>query len=263
MPFPEFPRCRYKRNPIEVVICQLRFPTVLRIDSEAQFQDLVRQTYPFYQSKPLIPAVSGLPAQVTSLFPPGLPFGQTDKLHEFMDRTKKWAVLLGRDSLALTCGQYQQWEQFKEFLDAPLAALRRLYSPPFFVRLGLRYRDVIHRDRLGLRDVPWKELLHPWIAGPYESPDVENDIVRTAHQILMRLWDEKARVLVNHGLVQDVATKEWCYVIDSDFSYEDQTEDADVVHRLDMLKREAGRFFRWCIRDRLHLAMEPEPLRVS
>jgi uncharacterized protein (TIGR04255 family) len=265
MPFPEAVRVLYKQNPIEIAICQLRFPPILRIDAEppAQFQDLVRAIYPYYQLKPFLPAMAGMPSELANLFPQGLPFAQSERSHEFMDKSKQWTVTLSRESLALTCTKYERWEQFKRFLEPPLAALRQLYSPPFFVRLGLRYRDVIRRDRLGLRNEPWKDLLEPWIAGPYGSLDVENDIVRTAHQILIRLSDGNGSVLVNHGLAEDANTKEWCYVIDSDFSYEDQTEDADVAHRLDLLKGEAGRFFRWCIRERLHCAMEPGPLSAS
>jgi uncharacterized protein (TIGR04255 family) len=47
MPFPETPRIIYKRNPLKKVICQLRFPPILRIEtSPADFQDRVRNEFP-------------------------------------------------------------------------------------------------------------------------------------------------------------------------------------------------------------------------
>ena len=50
MVFPNFERVVYKKNPLEEVICQLRFPPILRIDSgnAADFQDVIRQDYPLY-----------------------------------------------------------------------------------------------------------------------------------------------------------------------------------------------------------------------
>jgi len=263
MPFPEVPRVIYRQNPIEMVICQLRFPTILRIQAElpSQFQELVRGIYPFYQPKPLMPLPLGLPPELTRVLWQGLPLGEGQKCHEFTNKDKTWTISLDRESLALTCHRYERWEQFKEFLAPPLAALRQLYSPPFFVRIGLRYRDRIRQSELSLTDVPWNELLQPWIAGPFESPDVVNDIERTAHQISMRLAVPKGHVLVNHGLAQDASTQEWCYVLDSDFFYEEQTEDA--IDILDSLNLEARRFFRWCIKERLHESMHPEPIQAS
>ena len=51
MPFPDSERVIYQRNPLLEVICQLRFPSILRIDSEAPavFQERVRKEYPMYQ----------------------------------------------------------------------------------------------------------------------------------------------------------------------------------------------------------------------
>ena len=48
MPFPETDRVIYAHNPLEQVICQFRFPPILRIDSElpAQFQDRIRHEFP-------------------------------------------------------------------------------------------------------------------------------------------------------------------------------------------------------------------------
>ncbi len=51
MPFPSANRVIFKRNPLKEVICQLRFPPILKIDSEipANFQDLIRNEFPKYK----------------------------------------------------------------------------------------------------------------------------------------------------------------------------------------------------------------------
>lgn len=52
MPFPPTPRVRYELNPIQEVICQLRYPPILRIGAEAPaaFQEVIRKDYPLYSS---------------------------------------------------------------------------------------------------------------------------------------------------------------------------------------------------------------------
>ncbi len=48
MPFPEVQRVIYRKNPLEQVICQFRFPAILRIDTEtpADFQERIRNDFP-------------------------------------------------------------------------------------------------------------------------------------------------------------------------------------------------------------------------
>ena len=48
MPFPEVDRVIYTTNPLDREICQLRFPPILKIDTEipSQFQDKLRSEYP-------------------------------------------------------------------------------------------------------------------------------------------------------------------------------------------------------------------------
>jgi uncharacterized protein (TIGR04255 family) len=54
--FPEAPRVIFRKKPSEEVICQLRFPTILRISAEppATFQERIRLHYPTFQEKPSI-----------------------------------------------------------------------------------------------------------------------------------------------------------------------------------------------------------------
>jgi hypothetical protein len=44
-PFPESERIIYAKNPLESVICQLRFPAILKISSEppVEFQETLRK----------------------------------------------------------------------------------------------------------------------------------------------------------------------------------------------------------------------------
>jgi len=262
MAFPDANRVIYERNPLEEVICQIRFPTILKIDAEspAAFQEGVRGRFPFYKSKPTLKLPANVPPDLAAMLARDLPLGMGQTAHEFTSRDEKWTLTLTRDFLALTCRTYRRWEEFKEHLSVPLETLQACYAPSFFTRIGLRYRDVIRRSVLGLEGVGWGELLKPWIAGALHSGGVAEDVEHTAGEICIRLPDGRSRVRAHHGIAMDETTKEACYVIDADFFNEQQTEPTDALHCLDFLNHQSRLFFRWCIEDHLHRVMGPQPV---
>jgi uncharacterized protein (TIGR04255 family) len=53
MPFPETDRVIYGKKPLDRVICQVRFPAILRIESELPtlFQETIRSQFPGFAQK--------------------------------------------------------------------------------------------------------------------------------------------------------------------------------------------------------------------
>jgi uncharacterized protein (TIGR04255 family) len=141
-----------------------------------------------------------------------------------------------------------------------ISGLINHYSPSFFVRIGLRYRDVIRRSALNLGDIHWSQLLKPHILGELASPDVESEIHQASRETLIAINGSNAKVHLRHGLARMVDSNEEVYLIDSDFYDENRTEVKDVFSRLDNLHQEAGHLFRWCITDTLHKALQPETI---
>jgi uncharacterized protein (TIGR04255 family) len=262
MAFPDAPRVHYELNPLDEVVCQLRFPPILRIESEvpSEFQERIRANFPYYESKPALKLPPGLPAHLAASLARELPIGQGRSTHEFTSADRYWTLSLTRQFLALTCRRYERWERFQDRLRRPLEALLELYEPPFYTRIGLRYRDVIRRSEIGLGDAGWGDLLKPWIAGPLGSQDVAAGIQHAVGEFVTRLTDPQTLARANFGLVLHPDTPETCFLIDADFFDERQTELIDAIPRLDYFNRQAGLFFRWCIQDRLHEAMRPSPL---
>lgn len=258
MSFPEVPRVIYQVNPLEEVICQLRFPAILRLDTEppAAFQEQIRAEYPFYESKSPLRLPAGLPPNLAQMLIADLPLGG-QRSHEFTSKDRSWSLNLTREFLALTCRSYERWEDFRARLKEACDALHKLYSPALFTRLGLRYRDVIRRSRLQLEETPWSELLQPGISGVLGRPETAPFVKNAATAFLIDLSQEAAQVQVSSGLGLDAQTNEIAFVIDADFFTEQPTELSDVFNRLNSLNRQAGFFFRWCITDRLHQAMQP------
>lgn len=263
MPFPDSPRVIYARNPLVEVVCQLRFPPILRIDSEppSDFQEKIRHDYPLFKENQITDLKLDLPHEIVKLsggaFPSSLRAGRA--AYDFISADEYWKIGLTREFIALTTTKYEHWQDFKNHLKTPLEVFTAIYSPPFYSRIGLRYRDVIRRSALGLKNTEWSELLQPHIAGELCSSDVMENIKGIAKQTQIYLANKSGMVLIQHGLVES-PEGEVCYLIDSDFSFSDRTEINHVSEKLDSFNQKSRRLFRWCISEKLHEAMEPRAI---
>jgi len=252
MAFPASERVIYEVNPLEEVICQLRFPPLLRIESETPvaFQERIRGRFPFYKRNIGV----AVPPKFTTGIGIELPLAPQQN-YEFGSHDHSWTLALTAEFLTLTCKHYLRWEEFRESIGQCLEPFLEVYSPSFFVRIGLRYRNLIRRSRLGLPGVDWSELLAPWIAGAYSAPELRGDVQHCFLQSAIRLPDDRGRVLMTCGTAKEGPSGEECYAIDADFSTNQHTESANAIGQLDFLNVQSGRFFRWCISDRLHNAL--------
>lgn len=254
MPFPESPRIRFGKNPIVEVICQLRFPPILRIDSEppSDFQERIRQQFPHYQTnKAHLPAGVALPADILQ----AVLGGSNATTHEFLTADRRTRVVLTRDFIALTAMDYTTWAAFMVTFGAALQAMSAVYQPAFFTRLGLRYRDRIDRRALGLEGTSWAALLRPEIAGELGNIDVGLSIRHILREVVYELPEGAGSLRVVHGL--DDASAGDAYIIDADCYTERQIQIGEARDVLANFNQKAGRFFRWCLSDGLRLAMEP------
>ncbi len=264
MALPEAERVIYETNPLEEVICQVRFPRILKLETEAPsgFQERIRSDYPIYKRNQGL-SLGGLPQSLAEIMSREFPSASTPRSHEFESRDGNWVLTLNPESLALTCKRYSRWEDFRSRLEDALATFLALYPSSFYVRLGLRYKNVIRRSRLGLSESSWSELLRPWILGAYSRPEMRDEVEHHYLQTMLRLADEQGHVIITSGTVRDLKAGEECYLIDADFFIEKQTECADAHDKLDLLNAQSDRFFHWCIEERLHHAFLPRPSLVE
>ena len=141
MLFSDRPRTSYPNHQLREVICQLRFPTILSINTTepADFQEMIRDAFPQY-----IRRQDTLPQR-----PGGKPGEQaTVSNYHFLSADGLWKLNLTRDFIALSTIRYSSWEEFARHLDKPLAAFIKLYHPAYFQRVGLRYVNVISAGKL-------------------------------------------------------------------------------------------------------------------
>ncbi len=263
MAFPPSSREIYSINPLNQVICQLRYPAILTISttSPAKFQDAIRTNYPWYEeqkstvgSPPL-----DLPKEIAQLLS-AVPFSPTASLpeHHFLTEAKTRRISLTRDFIAVTENEYRRWEDFRNEIELAEQVLRETYRPAFYNRVGLRYIDVLVRADLELSDAPWSELLSPSFIGILGDENLAYDVQELKGESLLRIPDvDQGQVLLKHGLVTIQGSDEQAYMIDADFYTNRRSVPDDVFDALDKFNRWGGLLFRWATTEKLRTALGP------
>ena len=251
MLFSDRPRTQYPNHQLREVICQLRFPTILSINSTepADFQEMIRDTFPQYicrkEMPPKLPGANAAAQEPISNY-------------HFLSADSRWKLNLTRDFIALSTLQYAGWEDFARHLDRPLAAFIRLYKPAFFQRVGLRYLNIFSRHRLGLEDTSWAELFSPAYLGALAETDVrEENILNSGCDLLLKL-DSSCQGKIHAGLghlklnapgaPEDPELK---FILDMDLSMQGSTPCTLAAAALETLHGHSTRLFEGAIRDPL------------
>jgi len=262
MPFRESQRVLYGKNPLREVVCQLRFPPILRIEAErealAQFQEQMRGVYPLYNvSLPKLPPE--IPAPVAAAIQAELAAsGFAPRIHEFGNEDRTWVISIARDVFTIQTSDYRRWEDFIAREAQAFQSFCALFAPAYLIRVALRYVNVICRSELGLAGETWRNLLEPHVAGAFTWPQVFERVENLMCDLDVRLSQNLGRVHVRHGTVTDDASKEQCFLIDSDFFRDGgRSEIQDASNILGEYNRRAGYLFRDCIKESLHRALEP------
>ena len=201
MPFPPSDREIYRNNPLEEVVCQFRFPTILSITSgpPVQFQEKIRNEYPWYtqQGPPDMPEV---PTEIRGMIQ-GFGMPQVPLTYSFKTENQTRTISLTQDSISVSERQYRQWSDFRGEIERAEGILREIYAPAFYTRVGLRYRDVLDRSHYGLESIPWSKLLNPTFLGVLGSPEIAQDVIQQSQSVLLTIPDvEGGQVLLQHGL---------------------------------------------------------------
>jgi uncharacterized protein (TIGR04255 family) len=256
--FPSYPRYLYARAPLVQVVCQLRFPPILRIEAEppAAFQDGIRGSFPLVE-RAALPQLPGqqIPPDVMQLLAANIKIGG----YKFLTENRQTSVDLTADTITLSTNSYLRWEGFRQDLHLVFMTLCDVYRPAFFSRLGLRYTNAIQRAKLGLSDVPWSRLLRPEILGEIALPQFEANLSTVRRMVWLKSPSGQS-VILQHGLATISGSAEPVYTIDCDFFKEEKTEVGDAEQILDELHTRARDAFRWCITDQLHESLGPTEL---
>jgi len=263
--FPISAREEYENNPLEEVICQLRFPTILKINTEspAEFQDDIRKRYPLYEKG----------GDLDIQLPEGIPQGFSNLIselnisamlgpltppvrHRFVTSEGTRSVALVQNFFAISETDYRRWSNLRDEIEIVEQNFAKIYEPEFYSRIGLRYRDKIRRSTLGVADLEWSLLLNADLTGFFGDLDFAKDIFRTMSRIEMQMPEVPgARMTLQHGLATANGEDEPSYIIDIDLYTTERSTSENAFQTLDSFNSIAGNIFRWAITDRLKDAM--------
>lgn len=260
--FSQKDRCLYRKNQLNEVICQLRFPEILTIGANApvEFQEAIRSEYPVYSVKQElgIPKLTGTPGNPVFQKP------EPVRNYLFASADGAWRVNLTSKFISLTCTRYASWEEFAKKLDKPLAAFIKIYQPAYFERIGLRYLNFFSRSALALENHPFRDLIAPCYLGPLGDDDVqEMQTNRCSTDCDLALKGGcRAKIHAGPGTVKfnGKADPELKFIFDLDLYMPGNLPVNYSAGALQTLHSQAYPIFRGAISDLLHNAMEPETI---
>lgn len=264
MLFSNRPRAIYQNAPVHEVICQLRFPVILSINNTdpADFQEAIREDFPQYAKQQDVPA-----PQITGLGGPNPQVKQQPAVsnYNFLSADGLWKINLTQNFIALSTLRYSGWDTFARELDKPLAEFIRLYKPAYFERVGLRYVNIISREKLELKSTPWTELISGPYMGALAAEDVrEEDVLNSAVDVQMKLDSScQAKIHATPGRLrparpdapQDPEVK---FIFDMDLSMGGNVPCTLSAGALETLHAHATEVFEGAVTDTLRTAMKPQ-----
>lgn len=263
-------RVVYENNPLAEVICQVRFQRVSTFDDGLP-EELVgflrgKGFEVFTEEQVFSIAVALSPATTGSIGQPA-PVG---KVFHASTSDGHWKVSVCAEFLALTCTRYLNWFDFyPRFVECSESVLGLLHDAKT-TRVGLRYKDLIEREKVGLDGVPWHELIAPFLLGPLsvgglstEETLDESSFGNFVSQATLRLDD--CSLLLQSALLRTTDGGRTAFLIDADFFVEAANSDGlydkseDLVRILTKLHNNAGSLFHRGITEKLHDALGPKP----
>lgn len=242
--FPRLPDIRLLRSPLTEVVCQVRFPPILRITSEepAAFQERVRQRFPrFEQEEGFL-----FQLQFSGSGPTHPPIAQpTSRLYRFRSADGQTTIALSTDFYALSTTQYAVWEEFAADLALAHRAVQEIYEPSFSVRIGLRYVDQLAPSKLGLssfEDVV--ALLTPELTTLFQV-----DVWAPPSELLCQLLLDDDDGTLGFRFGKRVIDDEPTFVLDFDYYDDRELPFGGLIERCHRYHDIIYDAFRWCIQD--------------
>ena len=254
-------RVKYRNCPLVEVVFQLNFPTILAIDASdpVKFQEEIRGEFPIYNVQ--IQQSSEMMINVDNSNPnPIFRHQMNRKNHIFASKDEKWRITLSNNMIAISTLEYTQWEDMKSRFEGPMNAFISAYKPAFFERIGMRYIDVIVKEKLGLQGKEWKELLKPHLCGimGYSSPGLET--ISTS-MVNADLLINGVNIHVECGLgtadQNDGKGPVEALILNCDYYMMGKFEEHQVRLDAEKVHERSHYFFRDSITEILHNAMEP------
>ena len=247
----------YEKNQLIEVICQLRYPPILSIETDipARFQDTIREKFPRYNKiEENVPSPGGV---------------QKVANHTFISADGAFKLSMTKNFIALSTMRYSCWEDFAQWLDEPLGQFISIYKPAYFERIGLRYMNGISREKLELEGRRWNDLFQSRYLGVLDDDEVDEAAVSKCSVDIEMKLDSGCAVKLHAGpgkIQRTVRTPQGMkqvqepivrFIFDQDVFCAGNIKLQDAAGVLDSVHEQADKVFSEAITDVLHEAMEP------
>jgi uncharacterized protein (TIGR04255 family) len=238
--FPERPDVHLNNAPLQQVICQVRFPPILRIATEEPtgFQELIRGTFPKLGIEQQV--LIGPFGPLVRTTPPGMEVAP--RIFRFQDQTENRSVTLAPDFFALVFDSYNNWRTFSETLSFVFEAIQKIYRIPYATRIGLRYINVLTLENTKTRSFDeLLSILRDELVMLLRIPEVETPYLLT-QQVRTKVDD--GDFAFRFGLREGTSDK---FELDFDRYIEGEVEVDNLIERCERYHRLIYNAFRWCI----------------
>lgn len=170
-------------------------------------------------------------------------------------------VYLNSQSIVVVAESYKSWGGFWFWVNRVVLAVRICCSIQSFKIVSLKYVDVFVPVRLGLGNGHelWQQLLNPSLLG-ITGVDLKGASVFYSQSTCEIGLTTADYMYIRHGVVHESSIDTISYRIVTHFSTDVEVEFEELENKLRGYNIWAVQFFRWCISDQLHNAMQPEEL---
>ncbi|MBL7184654.1 MAG: TIGR04255 family protein [Anaerolineae bacterium] len=250
--FPQREDVRLQRAPLAEVICQVRFPPVLRIASEQPFafQERVRERFPQLEvEQGVVVRMEPLGTSLPSAKP-------EPRIFRFKSPDGHTAVSLALNFYALSTTSYTHWRDFLELLQLVNQAACEVYNLPYALRLGLRYINHLTLENTGVSSVAeLRELLRPELTMLLRG-NCWDEPLEMLNQLLL-VGENNERLTLRSGFRGE---EEPVFLLDFDYYAEGNITLENLPDLCQRYHDVIYYAFRWCIPDEKLVVFDPVPV---
>jgi uncharacterized protein (TIGR04255 family) len=206
-------RFEHTRNPLKVVVAQVRFPPAYAL-GDAAVQATIQRSLADRFPRALEPI-----QEVTfAVTPQGPTAPQTEQTAvRFADAEGKRIVAIGPAMASYETTDYEGWEQFEAMIELVLQTVAEHATPTEYLRFGLRYVDEIVVDGVVTID-DWGDILEDRVLGTPDSMLRDPRVAETSQQTRLRIGDDDLRFRNGYVQLDNDGERRSIYVLDTDLS---------------------------------------------
>jgi len=251
--FPHKDDVHLDNSPLIEVVCQVRFPPILRIADEepSEFQEFIRKQFPELKLERAFdfrlpgPGAGGK-ATVTET---------ETRIYRFYTADEQTTISLTTNFYALATTSYDNWENFAQYLSLVHEAVQSIYSPTYATRIGLRYINRLTLENTNSKTIDdILNLLRPELTAQLRSEAWVDPIEMLSRLVLV---DDKAKLTL--GTRYEHKQGNPYFLLDFDYFEEGKLDLINLLERCRRYNIVIYDAFRWCIKDDELQLFNPKP----